>query len=212
MKTDSLIAALVADLSPTTLPIARTLTVCAVAGAGLAALIFFAMIGLRPDIAVAATTLRFQFKVYFTIVLLIPALALTWRLSVPGARPSMWLWALLIAPGALAVACVVELLTVPPTDWAAKLVGSNARACLTIIPLLALAPLVALLVGLSSGASTEPTLASASAGLASGALAAMLYATNCTDDSPLFVAVWYTIAIAGVMIAAVLVGSYVLRW
>lgn len=212
MKTEDLIGALVADHATRAMPIARTLALCALAGASLTGLIFLWQIGFRPDLAVAGLTARFQFKLAFTITLLVPALVLTWYLSRPGAPPRAWLWALLIAPGALIVACVLELVAVPASDWAAKLVGSNARACLTIIPLLSLAPLAAILFALSRGAPTMQAFAGAMAGLASAALAAAFYASNCTDDSPLFVAAWYTIAIGGVTSLGALVGSYVLRW
>jgi hypothetical protein len=45
----------------------------------------------------------------------------------------------------------------------------------------------------------------------SAGLAATLYASHCTDDSPLFVATWYTIATALVTAIGALVGSRVLR-
>lgn len=212
MKTENLIAALVADRSSIAMPIARTLALCALGGASLTGLVFFWKIGFRPDIVAASSTALFQFKFVFTITLLVPALALTWLLSRPGVSPRRWLWALLIAPAALVAACLLEFSAIPPADWAARLVGSNARMCLTIIPLLSLAPLAGLLFGLSRGAPTAPTLAGAVAGLASAALAATLYASNCTDDSPLFVAAWYTIAIGTVTLAGALLGSYGLRW
>jgi len=44
------------------------------------------------------------------------------------------------------------------------------------------------------------------------ALAAALYALHCTDDSPLFVATWYSLAIAGVTVLGWAVGSRLLRW
>jgi hypothetical protein len=62
------------------------------------------------------------------------------------------------------------------------------------------------------GAPTRPALAGAVAGLLAGGLGAALYAAHCTDDSPLFVATWYTIAIAGVTIVGSLLGRYFLRW
>ena len=46
-----------------------------------------------------------------------------------------------------------------------------------------------------------PSLAGAVAGLAAGGVAATLYAAHCTDDSPLFVATWYTLAIAALAAA-----------
>jgi hypothetical protein len=50
------------------------------------------------------------------------------------------------------------------------------------------------------------------AGLLAGGLAATLYATHCPDDSPLFVAIWYSLAIALVVLAGAVVGRRVLRW
>ena len=50
------------------------------------------------------------------------------------------------------------------------------------------------------------------AGLAAGGLAAAFYASNCTDDSPLFVALWYTLAIGIVTGAGYLAGKRWLTW
>ena len=50
------------------------------------------------------------------------------------------------------------------------------------------------------------------AGRARKPLAATLYATNCTDDSPLFVAFWYSLATLIVMAAGALAGRRLLRW
>nr|WP_271570195.1 NrsF family protein [Bradyrhizobium sp. CCBAU 11386] len=46
----------------------------------------------------------------------------------------------------------------------------------------------------------------------SAGLAATPYASHCTDDSPLFVATWYTLAAALVAAVGALVGSKVLRY
>ena len=46
----------------------------------------------------------------------------------------------------------------------------------------------------------------------SGAVAAALYAIHCNDDSPLFVATWYTLAIGLTTIVGSLLGRRFLRW
>jgi hypothetical protein len=46
----------------------------------------------------------------------------------------------------------------------------------------------------------------------SAGLAATLYASHCSDDSPLFVATWYTIATALVAAIGALAGSRMLRF
>jgi len=56
------------------------------------------------------------------------------------------------------------------------------------------------------GAPEHPALAGAAAGLLAGAIGAALYATHCPDDSPLFVAVWYTLAITFITALALLQG------
>ena len=86
--------------------------------------------------------------------------------------------------------------------WSASLIGDNSITCLTSIPLIGIAPLAIFLLVLRHGAPTRPGLAGAVAGLLAGGIAATLYAAKCTDDSPLFVATWYTIAIAGLALAA----------
>jgi hypothetical protein len=80
------------------------------------------------------------------------------------------------------------------------------------IPVLALAPLTAFMIALRNGAPDNPGLSGAVAGLASGAIAAAIYAWHCTDDSPLFVATWYTLAIAIVTAVGYFAGRRLLRW
>ena len=66
------------------------------------------------------------------------------------------------------------------------MIGHNSLFCVTVIPLLSLAPFAAVLYALRSGAPANPTVAGAVGGLLSAGIAATLYASHCTDDSPLF--------------------------
>ncbi|WP_143202048.1 NrsF family protein, partial [Bradyrhizobium sp. NAS96.2] len=50
------------------------------------------------------------------------------------------------------------------------------------------------------------------AGLLCAGLAATVYASHCTDDSPLFVATWYTLATAIVASVGALMGKRALRY
>ena len=47
---------------------------------------------------------------------------------------------------------------------------------------------------------------------APGGLATAVYAFHCTEDSPLFYAVWYVLAILAVTAVGALVGARALRW
>lgn len=107
---------------------------------------------------------------------------------------------------------MTEPLTTQAQSWMPRLLGHNARHCVSLIPLLSLPMLICLLAALRRGAPLHPTLAGASAGLVAGGLSTLLYALTCQDDSPLFVATWYSTAIAIVTTAAACVGRRALRW
>ncbi|WP_260691515.1 NrsF family protein [Rhizobium laguerreae] len=79
-------------------------------------------------------------------------------------------------------------------------------------PVLSLAPAVFLFLVMRHGAPDHPGQAGAIAALASAGIAATLYASNCPDDSPLFVATWYPIAILIVAAAGYFAGRRFLRW
>jgi hypothetical protein len=63
-----------------------------------------------------------------------------------------------------------------------------------------------------NGAPESPGIAGAVAGLASAGIAATLYASNCFDDSPLFVAAWYPLAIMLVATIGFFSGHRWLHW
>ena len=62
------------------------------------------------------------------------------------------------------------------------------------------------------GAPQYPALSGALAGAAAAGVAATIYASNCTDDSPLFVASWYPLATLVVVAAGALAGRRFLQW
>jgi hypothetical protein len=117
-----------------------------------------------------------------------------------------------LAPVVLAIGVICELVSLPPDAWEANMVGHNAVFCLIVIPLLSLAPLIAVLYALRHGASTHPVIAGAVGGLLSAGMAATVYAAHCPDDSPLFLAAWYTIGIVLITGLGAFLGPRVLRW
>ena len=162
----------------------------------IAAFVFFAAIGPRPDIATAATTPRFLFKFVVTLALLATAFVALRALARPGASMRSALPSLLVAPGLLLMAVGAEMMAVPADQLRDRWIGNNSLICMTFIPLIGIGPLAVFLFALRHGAPTKPSLAGAVAGLVAGGLAATFYAAHCTDDSPLFVATWYPLAIA----------------
>ena len=92
------------------------------------------------------------------------------------------------------------------------LVGTNTYWCLGFIPIFSLPVLAALFVALRRGAPIRARLTGLMAGLAAGGFGATVYAAHCTDDSPLFVATWYTIGIAVTAALGAALGPRLLRW
>jgi hypothetical protein len=211
MRTEDLIRALAADAARPAVPVNRLLAGALLAGLALSAVLFLATLHTRTDIAIVALTPAFCFKLVVTLVLTGTSAALLSDVARPWPRAHIR-GVLLIAPVLLVAGVLFELFTAPADSWSARLVGHNATHCLSLIPLLSLAPAACLLFALRRGAPARPALAGAIAGLVGGALGASLYALTCPDDSALFVATWYTIAIAAVTAASAFIGSRVLRW
>ena len=90
--------------------------------------------------------------------------------------------------------------------------GKNALLCLTVVPALGLVPLALMLWTLRQGASTRPAWGGFCAGILAGGIAATFYAANCTDDSPLFVATWYPIAVGLLGVLGAVAGRFFARW
>jgi len=211
MKTNDLINLLVQD-APVRLNLDQALWHAAIAATLIAGIAFFAGIGFRPDIDTAIQTGRFLFKFVITIALAVSGCKLLFCIGRPGV-PLRWTALTLLVPVTLAIgAAIFELIVMPPETWVARMIGHNSRLCLTIIPLLSLGPLACFLYAMRSSAPERPGLAGAIAGLAAAGVAATFYAANCDDDSPLFVLLWYPMAIGLVTSFGWLVGRRVLRW
>ena len=212
MKTADLINALAAEPPPPPLRLGRRVALALILGAAISAALFMTALGPRADFDAAAHTMRFDLKFVDTLALLLPSVLLAARLLRPEARPGA-LVAALVAPFVLLGGAVIVELVVTPADlWMTRLIGTNALHCLTLIPLMSIPPLTALIVAMRAGAPSHPALTGALAGAAAAGTAATIYAANCTDDSPLFVASWYPLATLIVVAAGALAGRKWLQW
>jgi hypothetical protein len=212
MDTDQLIRTLAADNVHRAPRVGFVLALALLAAAPVALLIFFAGLGVRPDVMTAMHNPFFDLKFAVTLALAISAIMVSLHLSRPEASLRGWAWLLMVPIGVLAAAIAGEMMLPQRLPMMTRLVGSNSKICMTAIPLMSLPLLAASLFGLRHGAPTRPAVAGAIAGLLSAGLAATLYASHCTDDSPLFVATWYTIATALVTALGALAGSKILRF
>jgi hypothetical protein len=212
MDTDELIRTLAADNSHRARPVGFVLALALLAAAPVSLLLFFAELGVRPDVMTAMHNPFFDLKFAVTLALASAAIIVSLHLSRPEASLRGWGWLFVIPAGLLAAGIGGEMMLPQRLPMMTRLVGSNSKVCMTAIPLMSLPLLIASLLGLRHGAPAKPAVAGAVAGLVSAGLAATLYASHCTDDSPLFVATWYTIAAALVTAIGALIGSRMLRF
>jgi hypothetical protein len=211
MKTDELIEILVHD-TRVRVNLRDALTHATIAATLIAAIAFFSIVGFRPDIGTAIETGRFLFKFVITISLAASSGAVLFKIGRPGVPLAQTAVSLLLPVALIVAATIVELLIMPQETWLARMIGHNARFCLTIIPSLSAGPLACFLYAMRNGAPERPGMAGAIAGLVAGGIAATFYAANCDDDSPFFVLLWYPIAIGIVVLVGWLIGRRVLRW
>lgn len=209
MKTDDLIKGLSADAMPE-MPMTGTWLAAIAAAVVLAAAAFFMLLGPRADIGTAMETWRFLFKFVVTILLAATAWLAARALATPGSG-WRWVW-LLAAPVLLFIAAMAEMMILPEGEAMPRMMGTNNMLCLAAIPAIGLPPLAVFLAAMRHGAPTRPMLSGAVAGLLAGGITATFYAMHCFDDSPLFVVVWYTLAVAILAAVGALAGRMVLRW
>ncbi|WP_315716083.1 MULTISPECIES: DUF1109 domain-containing protein [unclassified Bradyrhizobium] len=212
MDTDQLIRTLAADNAQRAQPVGIVLALALMAATPVSTAMLLIGLGVRPDIWLAVRNPFFDLKFVVTTALAIPALIISLHLSRPEASLQGWSW-LLIAPILVLVGGMVAEMMLPQrTPMMARLVGHNSMVCMSAIPVLSLPLLAAALFGLRHGAPSRPAMTGAIAGLVSAGMAATLYAAHCTDDSPLFVATWYTVAALIVAGLGALIGARVLRY
>lgn len=213
MKTDDLINALATDLPAKQERVETALWRAIAISLPVSVLILLLALHIRADLwAMLLSSPRVLFKFVFTGLTLALTIWSVRELSRPTATARSIARTLAVAIVLLASAVCAELYALPQSAWKAAWMGDAAMVCMAMIPLLSLAPLIAILLALQAGAPHSPWLAGAAGGLLAGTIGAALYATHCTNDSPLFVASWYALAIAAVTAAGGLIGGRLLRW
>jgi hypothetical protein len=212
METDRLIQMLAADNTYRPQPIRTQLAMALLVALPVAAAMMLVSIGLRPDFMAAMRNPFFDLKFVVTLALAIPAIVISVHLSRPEAALGRWAWLLLLSPFILVGAIIAEMMMPQRSPMMVRVMGKGAMLCTAAISVLSLPILGATMFVLRNGAPSRPALAGALAGLMSAGLAGTVYAAHCTDDSPLFVAVWYTIAMLVITALGAAIGTRVLRY
>jgi hypothetical protein len=213
MDTDLLIERLSSEVRPVSslaLPIraARGL----LAGAVASALVLLGVMGLRPDLGQALTSASFWMKAGYTAALALTGIAATLRLARPEMAGTRHLRPMLAAAMALAALGLVELIRTPPAIWPSLWLGNSWALCPLRILALSGPLFLGLVWSLRRLAPTDLRSAGAAAGLASGALGALLYCLRCPESSALFVLAWYDLGILAAGALGALAGPRLLRW
>lgn len=211
MKTDELIDLLATNAGPAPRAVAaRRLGPAAAIGVLASAAGALALFGPIPAAfyATAAPWLKFAYAGGLAAV----AAWLTARLGRPVPRvrpPSLGVAAVLLA---MAVVGTGALVATPAGARTAALLGHSFLVCPINVFVLSLPALAAILRALRGLAPTQLRAAGLGAGLLAGALGAFGYAFTCTELSPAFVALWYTLGIAVTAGLGAMLGPRVLRW
>ena len=213
MKTDQLISMLANGAEAVDPQVLRRRYALAMgSGALAAAVLMMAVLGVQPDLGLAARLPMFWIKLAFPALILAGALLATVRLSRPGARigrvpaviaaPVLALWSL----------SAVVLVNAAPGELQALLFGSSWLECPISVAALSAPLFLALLWAMKGLAPTRPALAGAAVGLLSGAGAALVYALHCTETSAAFIGIWYVLGMLMPAALGALIGRRVLRW
>jgi hypothetical protein len=213
MRTDDLIAGLVAELKPVrTHAVTWMLGLALCLGVVTAIGLMLAWLGLRPDLRLAVGASPFWMKAGYTIVLALFGFLLVEKAGRPGARIAPWLYPVFLAVGVIAILGAAQALRAPAALRWPMFLGSSYAVCPGFIVALSIPILVAVLLGLRRMAPTRLVLSGALAGLLAGAAGASVYGLHCTESAALFVAFWYTLGIAAVTALGAICGRFVLRW
>ncbi len=92
------------------------------------------------------------------------------------------------------------------------LMGSSNLKCLVTIPIFSWVVMGFVFFSLKGGAPQNPLALSVCAALFSSGIATAIYAIGCTEDSPLFFALWYNLAILIATVIGAAIGARWLKW
>lgn len=214
MNMDELHARLVADLKPTPrFYVLRRLLIGAAAGAVTSAALVAMLIGYRPDMASAALTMMFWWKLVYVLALAVVSFWAAERFARPDSEGG-WrrgLWAALPLTIAIALAAW-QLVNAPAGGRVQMIMGGSAKVCPWCIVAFALPPMAGLAWAVRGLAPTRMAQAGAMIGLTGGGLGAAAYALHCTESTAPFLALWYSFGVALAAVIGGLLGPVVLHW
>ncbi len=151
-------------------------------------------------------------KFFFTFSVVVGALPIVRDLTTPGRSVGTTAIVALLPFFIVALLAVRELAMLPAAELHRVTVDASWVKCLWQVPVLGLPAFAILAFCARRLAPTNLVRAGAYIGLLAGGIGAAGYALHCHDDSMLFVAIAYTLAIAEMAAVGAMLGPRVLRW
>ena len=213
MDNEQIIASLTRDLRPVARgALWRRLYGYAATGWVGSALLFLLLLGPQPHLGEEFATLAPYLKLALSLAFGFAG----WRLVRVSAIPGRPVAAPLIGAAAIAVLAAVAAIGWWVVDaqgrTSALVLGSSWSTCSPSILLLSIPLLAALLAAMRRFAPTRLRLAGFAAGLCAGGAAAAIYALYCSEYSPAFIAIWYSLGILAASVVGAVIGPRALRW
>ena len=212
MKTDAFIATLAADTAPrqrTATRISALVLPPLALGIGL---LVFLLLGFRTGLFTQGLLLITAMKWAVSVPLALAGLFLALQLANPlKLKPLAFV--LLGIPAIILIAMILwDVGHMGASGWQTRMIGKNGPECLFFIPFFSLVPLAAITYILRQGAVMRPNMAALAASLAAAGIGATAYELHCTDDSPLFMGLWYISAFIIVIALGQIFTARLLKW
>ncbi len=214
MDTDDLIDRLVTrHRAVDTSWIERRALAVSVSGVLAAAVLLGATLGFRHDLLASIESGRIIAKYVFILTMLVISGHLFMRLARPGRRLTDESICYSLPLAFIVVAALIQVTLVgAPTRSTVLGDQVNWLACIIVVPILAIVPFAGLMLVLRRAAPTDLPGAGFTAGVFAAAIAATVYASHCPCDTPVFVAIWYSIAFLTAGGLGAMITPRVARW
>jgi len=212
MKTEALINALAADAMTQPKPLARLAAMVLVPLTAVLTIAVLMTIGFRSGFQTSGVLAITSMKWAISVPLALAGIFLSLKLALPLQFRRFSLVLLAIPAGLLLAMIAWELNKLGVEGWQTRMTGRYGLECLVFVPLFSLLPLAAMIYILQQGAVMRPNLAALAASMAATGIGASVYELHCTDDSPLFMALWYVMGLLIMVGIGQALAARFLRW
>ena len=210
---DRLVDGLAAGLTPVTRRTAARDWTAFAALAAVEVAVYAGLRGMRPDMPMAMGLMAFWWKGLSLLVLAVIGIATTIGALTPERSARRGLHRLGIAAAVvIALGWLVDAGRVGAADLLVRLDWRDGLACVWSVVVLAAPALAALVILMRRGAPTDLRRTATAAGAAAAAWGGAVFTLRCPHDDPLYIAIWFVVAILGVMAFARLTVPRLIRW